>query len=65
MSKLKQQARRKLEADDSDEARKTATGHSCKPLAVSLERQLRKKTCFLIKKLLSLHKRLTSADTKI
>ena len=31
--------RRKLVAGDSDEARKTATGHSCNPLAFSGENQ--------------------------
>jgi len=29
--------RRKFVAGDSDEARNTATGHSCNPLALSLE----------------------------
>jgi hypothetical protein len=31
--------RRKFVARESDEARKTATWHSCKPLAVSLEKK--------------------------
>ena len=39
--------RRKLVVGDSDEARKTATGHSCKTLAVSVRKTTQQTICYL------------------